>query len=264
MEVHLSGRKVSGFASVASYLPVQVIDPEVHRLLEDGPKRRRRFMDWGVFHVEPRFIEAWRRYQRALRQRNAALKAKSPKELVTTWDGELIETGSFVAECRDRYLLALQSALGSTSAALLGHTALLKHRRGWPEGRSLSEAMAESWMRDQRYGMTHTGPHRADVGVEVDGYPAQERVSRGQQKLLAAAMMLAQLSYRATQSGDPACLLLDDPAAELDVDNLKKLLTEIEQTPAQLIVTALDLNLLAPYLNGKRFHVKQGYVEQVL
>ena len=264
LDVHLSGRKVQGFAEVAPFLPVQVIDPEVHRLLEDGPKRRRRFMDWGVFHVEPRFIDAWRRYQRSLRQRNAALKAKSSKELITSWDVELIETGTFVAECRESYLAALQGDVERTSQTLLGQPVVIRHRKGWGEDRSLAEALLESWGRDSRYGSTSVGPHRADVAVEIDGCNAQERVSRGQQKLLASAMMLAQLSHRASETGDPACLLLDDPAAELDVDNLKKLLAEIAETPAQLIVTALDLNLLSPYLSGKRFHVKQGDVVQML
>ena len=57
-------------------MPVQAIDPEVHRLVEEGPQERRRYLDWGVFHVEPRFVEQWRRYQRALKQRNAALRAE--------------------------------------------------------------------------------------------------------------------------------------------------------------------------------------------
>jgi DNA replication and repair protein RecF len=74
MEARVSGRPVSGLAELATVLPAQAIDPEVHRLVEGGPQERRRFVDWGVFHVEPSFVDHWRRYQRALRQRNAALR----------------------------------------------------------------------------------------------------------------------------------------------------------------------------------------------
>ena len=70
IEARYSGRPVAGLAELATVLPVQAIDPEVHRLIEGGPQERRRFVDWGVFHVEPSFVDHWRRYQRALRQRN--------------------------------------------------------------------------------------------------------------------------------------------------------------------------------------------------
>ena len=65
-------------ADLAAALPVQIIDPEVHRLIEEGPSRRRRFLDWGVFHVEPSFVGHWQKYHQVLRQRNAALRSGQP------------------------------------------------------------------------------------------------------------------------------------------------------------------------------------------
>ena len=79
----------SGAAELAVHFPPQVIDPDVHKLLEEGPTRRRRFLDWGVFHVEPKFLEHWRRYQRSLRQRNAALRTEAADAVVQAWDPEL-------------------------------------------------------------------------------------------------------------------------------------------------------------------------------
>ncbi len=77
-EARAAGNRIGSLAELATILPVQAIDPEVHRLVEEGPQERRRYLDWGVFHVEPRFVEQWRRYQRALKQRNAALRAEAP------------------------------------------------------------------------------------------------------------------------------------------------------------------------------------------
>src|SRR6202142_786046 len=74
----LSGERVSSLAELAAVLPVQIIDPEVHRLIEEGPSRRRRFLDWGVFHVEHEFVHRWQQYQLVLKQRNAGLKARQP------------------------------------------------------------------------------------------------------------------------------------------------------------------------------------------
>ena len=96
-EARAAGDRIGSLAELATILPVQAIDPEVHRLVEEGPQERRRYLDWGVFHVEPRFVEQWRRYQRALKQRNAALRAESPEQVVRAWDPELVESGRALA-----------------------------------------------------------------------------------------------------------------------------------------------------------------------
>jgi DNA replication and repair protein RecF len=263
-DVHIGGRRTQGFAELAAVLPTQVIDPEVHRLLEDGPKARRRFIDWGVFHVEPLFLEVWRRYQKALRQRNAALRAKLPRSEIAVWDDEFSFAGTVVAEQRQRYIDGLQVFINQVAGGLLNLPVRLEHKPGWSGDTSLEQAVQAAWKKDERYLLTTVGPHRADLAVMVNGTPAKERISRGQQKLLASAMLLAQILYRMKIESDPVCLLLDDPAAELDVDNLKKLMAEIAKIPAQLVVTALDLRSIDRYLSGSMFHVKQGRVSPML
>ncbi|MDP9115560.1 MAG: AAA family ATPase, partial [Acidobacteriota bacterium] len=52
IRARIDGDTPSSLAELALQLPVQIIDPEVHHLIEEGPARRRRFLDWGMFHVE--------------------------------------------------------------------------------------------------------------------------------------------------------------------------------------------------------------------
>jgi DNA replication and repair protein RecF len=82
--------------------------------------------------------------------------------------------------------------------------------------------------------------------------------------MLAAAFVLAQLALRASTSAPVACLMLDDPAAELDVDNLGKLLAAIGEIPSQLIVTSVHERGLEGIETGRRFHVKQGRFSPML
>src|SRR5271154_3312408 len=89
VRARISGERPSSLAELAVALPVQIVDPEVHRLIEEGPSQRRRFLDWGVFHVEQSFVADWQRYQQVLRQRNAALKSHQSKAVVSVWDGDL-------------------------------------------------------------------------------------------------------------------------------------------------------------------------------
>jgi DNA replication and repair protein RecF len=266
MEARVSGRPVHGLAELATILPAQAIDPEVHRLVEGGPQERRRFIDWGVFHVEPSFVDHWRRYQRALRQRNAALRSHQPAAVVRAWDPELIEAGQLVADYRRRYLEQLVPHVADVGTRLLGEPVEIGLNQGWSADRTLEEATKHAWTRDAERGLTHSGPHRADLSVRFGGVAARDRVSRGQQKLAAASLLLGQLRCDAEQGSDVAALLVDDPAAELDSSNLERLLVEVVDLPAQLFVTALDAqNSSLQYLPaGRRFHVEHGSVTRLL
>jgi DNA replication and repair protein RecF len=263
-EVRLNGTKCRGFAPLAAALPVQVIDPGAHKLLEEGPSQRRRYVDWGVFHVEPSFVETWRSYNTALIQRNAALKTQQDQSLIRTWDGQLAITGENIGQLRDRYVAELSPVVGQFSIELLGAAATLEINRGWDRGATLSESLRTSLSRDLRLRTTSVGPHRAELAVRIEGVAAKDRISRGQQKLLACALVLAQLQHRVTSGLDPACLLLDDPAAELDVNNLGKLLQLIAAIPAQLVVTAVESRTIDAISPGNMFHVKQGRVAKML
>lgn len=266
MEVRYAGRSVGGLAELATVLPAQAIDPEVHRLIEGGPQERRRYLDWGVFHVEPNFISHWRRYQRALRQRNAALKAEQPESLVRIWDPELAETGEQVAALRESYVQRLEPHVSQVGQRLLGAPVEIGLHRGWSAERSLVETLSGTWQRDRARGLTHSGPHRADLTVRFQGMVARDRVSRGQQKLAAAAMLLGQLRCDAELGSDVALLLVDDPAAELDEGHLERLLAEVSAVSAQLVITALDPRngALASLAAGRRFHVERGSVTRLL
>jgi DNA replication and repair protein RecF len=254
----LAGDAISSIAEIAEILPIQLIDPGVHRLIEEGSSRRRRLMDWGVFHVKHEFLHFWRRYQRTVRQRNAALRSGEAASLVSAWEPELVECGAVLDQARAEYIASLQPMFAELSGQLLDEPAQLEYRRGWADDISLAQAFEEARSRDQRLKTSTVGPHRADVSFHLRGRAARDVVSRGQQKLLASAFILAQIRLRSLDATTPTCLLLDDPAAELDVDNLGKLLRVIDAVPSQLIVTSVSEAGLQGMHIGRKFHVEQG------
>src|SRR5690606_12511469 len=107
LEYRLDRAPLGGVTEIARRLRVDVIDPSVHSLIEGGPSERRRFLDWGVFHVEPSYLSAWRRYRRALGQRNAALKQGASGAAAVAWDQALIAAAEEVHSARSRYVGAL-------------------------------------------------------------------------------------------------------------------------------------------------------------
>jgi DNA replication and repair protein RecF len=261
LETRLDGASAGGIAALARRLPAHVIEPNIHQLVEGGPSKRRRFLDWGVFHVEHGFLEAWRRFRRVLGQRNAALK----RGLETrSWDDPFIEAGSAVHAARQRYFNSLQTAVTAIGRELTGRGVSLGYRSGWLAAATLAEALEKSRDRDRQLGATQVGPHRADLSIMMDERGVREEASRGQQKLVAAALVLGQVQVFADAEGYGGVLLVDDPAAELDAGAFACLMAALETVPAQLIMTGLSEAVLPPAEGFPVFHVKQGTVSAVV
>jgi DNA replication and repair protein RecF len=261
IRAQIAGMKASSLAELAVVLPVQIIDPEIHRLIEEGPNRRRRFLDWGVFHVEHSFIGHWQRYHQVLKQRNAALKAGQPHAAVSAWDADLVLYGALVTEARSGYVALLAEQAKGISRNLLGMELDLGYRAGWTRDQSFAESLQQSRGHDQASGATQVGPHRADLSIRLNGMAVKDRISRGQQKLLAAALLIAQLKLFPDDGTVQPSLLLDDPAAELDDERLTGLILEVSGHSVQLIVSTLHGEFAAFGTPGRRFGVAAGRVE---
>jgi DNA replication and repair protein RecF len=251
---------------LVSRVAVQVLEPDSHRLLQEGPVYRRRYLDWGVFHVEHPFFPAWRRYQRALKQRNQALRAGASRAEVEAWNAELVVSGSEVQSCRERHLEHLRGHFGNAVAALLGPLDWsLELARGWNAETPLDAALAGHYEQDARAGKTNVGPHRAELKLKLEGHSAKRQVSRGQQKLLIAALLLAQAGLVRERTGFAPVLLVDDFPAELGPPFQQAFVEALLAYPGQVFVSSIEL---APALARLRenpeknamFHVEHGAV----
>jgi DNA replication and repair protein RecF len=257
----VGGEFIRSLTELALALPVQIIDPEVHRLIEEGPARRRRFLDWGVFHVEPEFMGHWQRFHQALRQRNAALKARQSRTLILAWDADLVRYGGLLSEARERYISSLAIEVGQIGRRLLDLEPAIAYRRGWPRDAEFATALEASLALDQERGFTQIGPQRADLQISLGGTAVRDRVSRGQQKLLSAALLLAQVRLFPPSAAVQPTLLLDDPGAELDDARLGALIREVSAQHAQLVVTTLHPDFQALGTPGRRYRLLDGALE---
>jgi len=262
LNAKMAGDRVGSLAELAAALPVQIIDPDIHRLIEEGPSYRRRFLDWGVFHVEHTFVRDWRKYQHVLRQRNAALRGGQSRAAVSAWDADLLVLGARLDASRSRYTERLAPEAQRIARRLLGMELGLSYRSGWPRELTFPAALDQSWARDRTLGSTHVGPQRADLSIRLDGLPVKGRISRGQQKLLAASLLMAQIRLFSRQSLSRPTLLLDDPAAELDGDRLISLIREIREDAVQLIVTSLSSEFSALGAPGRRYFADGGRMRE--
>jgi DNA replication and repair protein RecF len=256
----LSGRDARSLAELSEAFPVQVLDPGIHRLVEEGPGHRRRWLDWGVFHVEPGFVGAWTDYTRTLKQRNAALRSGSDP---SPWEPDLVRLAGVLSAARNRTMAELEPHWKETLSALLGEPVSLGFYRGWAQDRDLVEALASQRPQDLKRGSTGQGAHRFDVQLRIDGRFAREVLSRGQQKLLGAALALAMAKLVASDGRRAPTLLLDDPAAELDRAHTDALMAEIRKMRGQLLVTTIHAGAGEFGEPGRAFHVERGRVTKL-
>ena len=258
LEVRVDGNGDGGAAALAAALPLQLIDPEVHNLVAGGPEQRRRFLDWVAFHVEHDHLNTWRRFRRALKQRNAALKSRASASAMRSWNAEFIEISQALDASRRRALEVAVGALEDYGRELLGTEIGFEYQQGWNREKSLGEILEEGLERELQQGTSQYGPHRADLKIRYDERQARKLVSRGQQKLLASAMVLAATDTAQAALERPLLLLIDDPAAELDRNSLERLMAAIVGLGCQVVATSLERASLQVPPDAAVFHVEQG------
>ena len=114
----LDGQPCTKLSQFARALPVVAVHPENHRLLQGGPDVRRSFLDWGLFHVEPSYLDHWKRYTRLLRQRNAALRDHAGDALLVSLEEPMASAAARVDDWRTRYVARIADAVETVAGEL--------------------------------------------------------------------------------------------------------------------------------------------------
>ena len=266
IEVHINQQAKQKRSDLAYALPLQLIHPKSYELLDAGSQIRREFLDWGVFNSNQNFLPVWRKFKKALSQRNALLKTRQLAQ-INVWDKELVYYGTIVDSYRQQYLEKLKPVFIEIIGRFLALDGIdLKLVPGWNTAKEFSQVLIEDQDKDLRYGFTHSGPHRGDFQLLVNNRLAKDFVSRGQLKLLVMSLKLAQVQLLANEHSQTGCILIDDFAAELDVINRAKLLRYLSEMACQVFITATEANDfgdLSQITNYKMFHVEQGTIKPV-
>ena len=243
---------------IARLLPVLNLDARLMDLVDRGPERRRLLLNWVTFHVEPGFNAAWRRFRRALRQRNASLRQGAEATAIAAWDGEFCRAALEMEAQRQVVAERLRPRFAKIAARLTGMPADWDYHPGWPREDSLEEILRAGLDGDRKQGNTRFGPQRADLVLRLESRRARYIASRGQQKLLASSLMLAAAEVLEAEGANRPVLLVDEPLVELDADHGQKLLKAFVKRGAQLFIAAVET---APYrrlMEAREIRLKEG------
>lgn len=265
----LDAEPVASLSALSAAFAVLTIEPGSHELIAGGSEKRRQFVDWALFHVEPDFLVAWKRYTRALKQRNALLKSRPLPALLEAWNFEMTESGESITRMRSYYLTQLEPLLARIAGVYLPEfgAVRLEFQPGWRRDEmSLDRALMQSMERDRFLGHSSTGPHRADWRIAFERHPGRQSLSRGQQKLVALCCVLAQGHSYAGLCGEWPVIALDDLASELDREHQERVLEDVMGCEAQVLMTGTEIpeSMRALESRFSRFHVEQGQVRRLV
>lgn len=260
-ETRINGESKKDRKDFARIFPIQLFYPGSFGLLEEGPSNRRAFIDYGLFHMEHSFIDNWKKYNRALKQRNSLLKSGNYNDLLP-WNIELSKYGHLLADQRIRYIKKFESVFLEIASNLLPYDKYeFEFHQGWRYGIELKKSLKENEKIDFKLGFTKNGAHRADFILKVGGKEARKYLSRGQIKLLIFALIIAQVSLNDSLEENSTCLLIDDLGSEFDNKTKRIVLKNINNLTNQIFITSTDRNFInEPDREMMVFHVEHGNV----
>jgi DNA replication and repair protein RecF len=262
--LQIDGQKCRSLSKASKLMPIIFLDPHSPELIELGPGHRRQYLDWALFHVEHDYAKQLQQYLKCVQQRNSALKQQQSDAVCRSWDKLLIELADIISLKRREILEKITPYFNTIIKSLCLPGAIsMKYLPGWQLPNSFSEALDLAYNKDRILGYTTIGPQRADIKFNVGQYQAADVLSRGQEKLLVASVLLAQGEYYRVATEQQAIYLFDDISSELDASNQKKLISLFQSIPGQYFITSLSNDLSKQFCDiaSTVFHVEHGAVE---
>ena len=265
MSVRYHGEPVRRMSSHARRFPLSIATPDSQDLIHGSPKIRRRWLDWGLFHVEQDYLERWRAYHRALRQRSCLLKISTRSKELASWEREMATHSTEIQTARVRFMVAVGTHMQTLASKTTPYSTTLQLDPGWDVAQPLSDELESTRSQDAAAGFTRFGPHRADLTFVVDERDASMSLSRGQSKLYVVLLAIA-LSQAITElGGETPVMLLDDPAAELDAETQGILIQLISDQGCQSLMSLpVEVEQLADVKDIAVFHVKRGDIRKMV
>ena len=236
----------------AAYLntPVCLIDSSIEKLASEAPDYRRKLIDRSAFHVEPEHAESYRKLQKAIKQRNRAIKNGDTINVIKTWDKTISKEGEKVTENRKSFIEELQIELSLIQKKISKREINVEFKCGWGEGK-LSDYLEKNIKRDVAAKRTMGGPHRADMLVTLDGKSAKEFSSKGEEKQMSLTVSFGISNLIERKTGALPMLLIDELESGLDEDALVRISEYIKNLNNQLLITALNHHKIKEMLSAK-------------
>ena len=292
------GKVIRKTTELLNNVVVIIFSPDDLRIIKDSPERRRSFINREISQIRPRYYEVFKRYNDALRQKNAILKGyfnikkktftradnlslndvnpydnsrQYNEEMLDVFDRQLADNGYEIIRYRKEFVEMLSQEAGEIMNKISGGREDLKIEyktacdfiTGTQGREILYSQFYHNRDKDIYNGYATIGPHRDDLEFYINGKDAKKFGSQGQQRTIALSLKLAEIRIARQLLDESPVLLLDDVLSELDLERQRFLVSEIDDV--QLFITSAELNeeVIRDLRGGTLFRVENGTITRV-
>lgn len=257
----LNEKAVKNPSKIAGILNAIVFSPVDLKLLTDGPKLRRKFLDTALCQMYPSYIEILREYTRAVTQRNKIIKDykydSSLSVMLDVFEETIGEMGIKIINYRKKYIEILKEFTPIIYKGITeGKEKLDINYICSFNGENLREELKKSRETDMYSAKTSVGPHRDDLEFKINGIDAKSFGSQGQKRSVALTLKLAEAEVIKKNTGESPICLLDDIMSELDPKRQNFILNHIKGM--QTFLTCCDPSTVKNLIDGKKFKIEKG------
>lgn len=254
------------------FIPLVMASPADTDLISGGSEERRKFIDLVISQSDKSYLDALIRYNKALVQRNALLKAETEADnaIFEIWEEQMEAYGRFIFERRSQFIKQFIPVFQefyrfiSSDNEKVG----IEYESDAAEG-DLRELLLQSRLRDRILGHSTKGVHRDDLQFSLGEYPMKRIASQGQTKTFLIALKLAQFEFLKQTGHTEPLLLLDDIFDKLDATRVEKIVQLVSGTRfGQIFITDTNRKYLDEIIvqNGDDFrlyHVSDGEITEM-
>jgi len=270
--VLVNGMPVSRLGELMGVVSTVFFSPTELKIVQGAPSERRSFIDIAVCQISKAYFYLLTRYNKILAQRNRLLKSgKLSEDALDIWDMQLASEGAKVIKTRKGFIKELAPLVEEHHNFLSDEkeSAVILYEGLHSETiEELKEefllALKKDREKDKRHGYTHTGPHKDDLAIKINGVDIRTYGSQGQQRTAALSLKMAELSLNDKTRGEKPVLLLDDVLSELDIGRQKKLMERIKGYQTLITCTHLEPSIEDALGDSYvRFVVENGSAEKL-
>ena len=252
-------------------IPLVMVCPADHQLIEEGSDERRRFMDVVIGQRNRKYLDCLANYNALLKQRNALLKQYAdaptpPDDLLEVLEWQMVEPAEYIFKARTDFFTEFEPYFQEVYKVISGSAEVPALRYvSQLQDRELRKAYVRTRQRDLILGWTSQGPHKDDLDMRLGEWPLKQVGSQGQQRTFVLAMKLAQALYLADTTGEAPILLLDDIFDRLDSERVERIVAMVQgEQFGQIFITDTDRqhlsDIIQPGADAKIFHVENGQI----
>jgi len=268
-QIFVNGAQISKMGELMGYLNCIYFSPNEIKIISQSPSERRRFMDIDLCQTDKNYFYSLVRYNKALVQRNNALKQavdlEDAKESVFAWDKLMAEEAARIVPKRREFCEKLKNLAKTAHEKLTdGKETLELEYITQLQGETAQET--HDWLlaalqdnSEKDFGLRHTsiGCQRDDIAVKINGTDVRNFGSQGQLRTTALSLKLAELANFRNLIGEYPVLILDDVLSELDADRQRRLLN-FDPELQILLTSATDVSQKLMAKQYKIFEILAG------